>query len=1120
MSKKKLSRKFLLIGALSVGSAIFASSAIVAQAVYYYDTNKAYSDTGITNLRLNNWMEDVDGNKRLSELSIPGTHDSAMFSGTGIAWVFGQAWAKTQHLDTETQFKQGMRFFDLRANSDLYLVHGAAYSNLRLEQFFEKAKTFFAQHPSETIVIRMKDENIDVNNTQQNQVIANKLRTMLEKHSSILWRNTLNSSRANPTLNELRGKIFIINHWHHKIFSDQKYGIFVNGRNNLVWQDQYDNPPNEKIRYWELMQNNITDVANNFAEQNANNDSIFINFTSLAHGGSQPWSTAKEVNPRILTLMRDNQNVWHHFGIVPLDYAGDSIVLNIVRQNFYYTNKSLRRGILGEWKTQAPQVNVQDFTNYLTLSQPMKDFTVEVYKNDSLVETKVITSDSLRVDLNNYFTLSDELTFKFYKNTPTNFYFKESRKYNELQSVSTVQRNALIDQKHQRLIDLIDSQLPLYQSNNSMDTLVKRWYEDLKQQAQRYWNVPRNQQINTWYDTTLIDVTNKSNLLNGFQRSYKSFLSNLAAFKTNTEAIFSNLTSEVTTNLFKADSINQLNTLLQQPYNSNAFENLRNYFDAQSNKLEYLNYLSLNTYNFAERFANKVSQLQLDQLQVNYEQPQTQLNNLIESLKELFLNLGKTSVVATIETIKNQITQTVNSLNSIIESLSVLRDEKIAQDKQSQDRLNDYIDSITSVSYKNANTYQLFLDKVNLDITKLQIQITWNNQLYTSKIRTHNNTSELVFEELNAKVVDLEFGQITEINDVRGRLSISFKLAALNKDIVSSKAYTNLLSGFRTELQRINFIMRIFDSNEIELEDKNKLPSEVSKSDLLLMLNDFFAEEQVIVRDDLLDIINLDNTKGTLTYKFKISSNLGVLSRYKIDSTDFSDEIIISGLNKETQDDNSVSENQTNTKDNNDTSSQIGSSNEEASQSKDTSLDQNENESDLPKQDSDPVTSDENDVNNDNNNSSNSNSEDTKNVTNVNAQDSTVDNSDKNENENKQEQPIIITNNTPISSPKDPQLDQNKVDNPKETNNTNSNTDSSQTNNSSNESLEQNPSTQPIVEETKPISNQNDDSQENSTNPLEKVEPAQSNLKYLWLLALLLIIPLVVIIIIYMKRSK
>ena len=114
------------------------------------------------------WMSNLNDNKKLDLINIPGTHDSAAFCMNRIS--FG--WAKTQDLDISGQLKIGIRIFDIRIvqvkndtseDEDIICCHGicdcyispkfldnrkVTYKSILLD-----TKNFLEENPSETVLI-------------------------------------------------------------------------------------------------------------------------------------------------------------------------------------------------------------------------------------------------------------------------------------------------------------------------------------------------------------------------------------------------------------------------------------------------------------------------------------------------------------------------------------------------------------------------------------------------------------------------------------------------------------------------------------------------------------------------------------------------------------------------------------------------------------------------------------------------------------------------------------------------------------------------------------------------------------------------------------------------------
>ena len=105
-----------------------------------------------------NWMHYVNGNKKLSDLTIPGTHDS----GT---WTLGLSY-QCQTMTLAAQLHSGIRFLDIRLkpsgdNDKLQVWHGGGgETGLQFtEDIVDVCRAFLHENPSETLIMSIKDES-------------------------------------------------------------------------------------------------------------------------------------------------------------------------------------------------------------------------------------------------------------------------------------------------------------------------------------------------------------------------------------------------------------------------------------------------------------------------------------------------------------------------------------------------------------------------------------------------------------------------------------------------------------------------------------------------------------------------------------------------------------------------------------------------------------------------------------------------------------------------------------------------------------------------------------------------------------------------------------------------
>ncbi|NUP53548.1 MAG: phosphatidylinositol-specific phospholipase C domain-containing protein [Catenulispora sp.] len=106
------------------------------------------------------WLAHLPDTVPLTALTIPGTHDSCCQNP-----AYGTEWSHTQNWGIPQQLTEGVRFLDIRCNglagtaSELGIYHSSWYQYIRLQDVLDQCRSFLAAHPSETVVMRLRNEN-------------------------------------------------------------------------------------------------------------------------------------------------------------------------------------------------------------------------------------------------------------------------------------------------------------------------------------------------------------------------------------------------------------------------------------------------------------------------------------------------------------------------------------------------------------------------------------------------------------------------------------------------------------------------------------------------------------------------------------------------------------------------------------------------------------------------------------------------------------------------------------------------------------------------------------------------------------------------------------------------
>lgn len=151
------------------------------------------------------WMSKVPNSKRLSDMAIPGTHDSATFgikSYELVTEVIAE-WAKCQRDESnfKRQLEDGIRAFDIRVGTDGWLTHGGIDCWVKLTEAIDVFTQFLDAHPTETILACLRYES--GTRSHYKQWVA----SAFEGKRAGYWylENRI------PTLGEVRKRIVLIN---------------------------------------------------------------------------------------------------------------------------------------------------------------------------------------------------------------------------------------------------------------------------------------------------------------------------------------------------------------------------------------------------------------------------------------------------------------------------------------------------------------------------------------------------------------------------------------------------------------------------------------------------------------------------------------------------------------------------------------------------------------------------------------------------------------------------------------------------------------------------------------------------------------------------------------------
>lgn len=270
------------------------------------------------------WMAKAPDSVSLAQLSLPGTHDS------GALYEAIPGGAKTQNLDIAQQLGIGVRYLDIRlcnVSDSLAVYHGPESEMQTFPQVLASVNGYLDQHPTEAIVMAVKEETAAMNATMTFEQVFD---TYLDKH----WY----TDPSLPTLGAARGKIVLV----RRFTATAPLGIDASS-----WQDNTTftiTTPAAVLRIEDDYQVASTDkkwteitTALAAARAAAANDvTLYITYTSgyMSDAGipNTP-SVSGVIDPMLQTYLNDPATVGAHLGVIAMDFVDGGHATRMIDAN-------------------------------------------------------------------------------------------------------------------------------------------------------------------------------------------------------------------------------------------------------------------------------------------------------------------------------------------------------------------------------------------------------------------------------------------------------------------------------------------------------------------------------------------------------------------------------------------------------------------------------------------------------------------------------------------------------------------------------------------------------------------------------------------------------------------
>ncbi|PYC70159.1 phospholipase [Streptomyces tateyamensis] len=257
------------------------------------------------------WLAALPDAAPLARLTLPGTHDTCSLYGGPIT--------QTQTLSVPDQLTAGIRFLDIRCraiNGVFAIHHSQFFQNIFFGDVLNDCQAFLAQHPGETLLMRVKQEYSTVSDTDFAAIFAD----YQNRWPGLLW-----TQNRIPSLGEVRGRVVLL--------ADNRGlpGIGWNGPLTDL-EDDYDIGT-----IFDFTGRKWPEVAAHLDAARAATDPqrLFLTFTSSSGWGLWPRQASDALNPRLAgylgALPHSARPV---LGTVPMDFATPTSPAALYALNF------------------------------------------------------------------------------------------------------------------------------------------------------------------------------------------------------------------------------------------------------------------------------------------------------------------------------------------------------------------------------------------------------------------------------------------------------------------------------------------------------------------------------------------------------------------------------------------------------------------------------------------------------------------------------------------------------------------------------------------------------------------------------------------------------------------
>uniref|UniRef100_A0A8C4QJ93 Phosphatidylinositol-specific phospholipase C X domain-containing protein n=1 Tax=Eptatretus burgeri TaxID=7764 RepID=A0A8C4QJ93_EPTBU len=277
----------------------------------YKTQNHYFDNTDKPEFTNPDWMADILDEKSITEISLPGTHDTMALYG-GIV-VQCQSWTLQLHLEA------GVRFLDIRARhyyNELPIHHGVCYQHATFHDVVNVTMAFLENHPKEVLLMRLKEEYKPKGNTEtMYQTVVRYLKEFGDWNR--VWKN-----HYIPSIGEARGKLVIL-----QDFDGELLGIRY-GADNMSISDDYKIPTISKISLkWDGVKKHFKDAIV------GDKKNMYLTYTSGVGVLAFPKQVAEHMNFKLFHFLNHRSTQRQRLGTIIMDFPAAWLIKMIIDLN-------------------------------------------------------------------------------------------------------------------------------------------------------------------------------------------------------------------------------------------------------------------------------------------------------------------------------------------------------------------------------------------------------------------------------------------------------------------------------------------------------------------------------------------------------------------------------------------------------------------------------------------------------------------------------------------------------------------------------------------------------------------------------------------------------------------